>query len=191
MLQAQPLTSLQLSHKYLFAVRWSPVRPLVFAAASGEGKARAPGLDPLKGHEPSASLQLWAGEAVGKGAFPHVGWRAALSHSLLTSSGTEEAQRPQGSGAAALGLSHPTTLPEGDVQLFDLQKSSQKPTVSVKQTEDESPVYCLEFNCQQTQLLAAGDAKGMVKVWQLSSEFTEQGARETELLDQLASEVAS
>lgn len=38
MLQAQPLTSLQLSHKYLFAVRWSPVRPLVFAAASGEGK---------------------------------------------------------------------------------------------------------------------------------------------------------
>ncbi|XP_070655470.1 cytoplasmic dynein 2 intermediate chain 2 isoform X3 [Bos indicus] len=115
MLQAQPLTSLQLSHKYLFAVRWSPVRPLVFAAASGEG----------------------------------------------------------------------------DVQLFDLQKSSQKPTVSVKQTEDESPVYCLEFNCQQTQLLAAGDAKGTVKVWQLSSEFTEQGARETELLDQLASEVAS
>ena len=91
----------------------------------------------------------------------------------------------------ALGLSHPTTLLVGDVQLFDLQKSSQKPTISVRQTEDESPVYCLEFNCQQTQLLAAGDAKGTVKVWQLSSEFTEQGARETEHLDQLASEVAS
>ncbi|KAF6328407.1 hypothetical protein mRhiFer1_018302 [Rhinolophus ferrumequinum] len=114
MLQAQPLTSLQLSHKYLFAVRWSPVRPLVFAAASGEG----------------------------------------------------------------------------DVQLFDLQKSSQKPTVLIKQTQDESPVYCLEFNCQQTQLLAAGDAKGTVKVWQLSTEFTEQGPRETEDLDQLAAEVA-
>ncbi|XP_011362481.1 WD repeat-containing protein 34 isoform X1 [Pteropus vampyrus] len=115
MLQAQPLTSLQLSHKYLFAVRWSPVRPLVFAAASGEG----------------------------------------------------------------------------DVQLFDLHKSSQKPTVSVKQTQDESPVYCLEFNRQQTQLLAAGDAKGTVKVWQLSTEFTEQGPRETEDLDQLAAEVAT
>ena len=97
----------------------------------------------------------------------------------------------RGSEAVALGLSHPTTLLEGDVQLFDLQKSSQKPTISVRQTEDESPVYCLEFNCQQTQLLAAGDAKGTVKVWQLSSEFTEQGARETEHLDQLASEVAS
>ncbi|XP_025768508.1 WD repeat-containing protein 34 [Puma concolor] len=115
MLQAQPLASLQLSHKYLFAVRWSPVRPLVFAAASGEG----------------------------------------------------------------------------DVQLFDLQKSSQKPTVSIKQTQDDSPVYCLEFNRQQTQLLAAGDAKGTVKVWQLSTEFTEQGPRETEDLEQLAAEVAT
>uniref|UniRef100_A0A5F8HDT3 Dynein 2 intermediate chain 2 n=1 Tax=Monodelphis domestica TaxID=13616 RepID=A0A5F8HDT3_MONDO len=115
MLQAQPLTSLQLSHKYLFSVRWSPVRPLVFAAASGEG----------------------------------------------------------------------------DIQLFDLRKSSQKPTVSIKQTPDESPVYCLEFNLQQTQLLAAGDAKGVVKIWQLSTEFTEQAPRETEDLDQLATEVAS
>ncbi|XP_008150777.2 cytoplasmic dynein 2 intermediate chain 2 [Eptesicus fuscus] len=115
LLQAQPLTSLQLSHKYLFAVRWSPVRPLVFAAASGEG----------------------------------------------------------------------------DVQLFDLQKSSQKPTVSVRQTQDGSPVYCLEFNCQQTQLLAAGDATGTVKVWQLSTEFTEQGPSETEDLEQLAAEVAT
>ncbi|GAB1286172.1 Cytoplasmic dynein 2 intermediate chain 2 [Apodemus speciosus] len=115
MLQAQPLTSLQLSHKYLFAVRWSPVRPLVFAAASGEG----------------------------------------------------------------------------DVQLFDLQKSSQKPTVSIMQTQDGSPVYCLEFNSQQTQLLAAGDAKGMVKVWQLSTAFTEQGPREAEGLDQLEAEIAT
>lgn len=115
MLQAQPLTSLQLSHKYLFAVRWSPVRPLVFAAASGEG----------------------------------------------------------------------------DVQLFDLQKSSQKPTVSITQTQDGSPVYCLEFNNQQTQLLAAGDAKGTVKVWQLSTAFTEQGPREAEDLDQLEVEVAT
>ncbi|KAM6182076.1 cytoplasmic dynein 2 intermediate chain 2 [Erethizon dorsatum] len=115
MLQAQPLASLRLSHQYLFAVRWSPVRPLVFAAASGEG----------------------------------------------------------------------------DVQLFDLQRSSQKPTVSVTQTQDGSPVYCLEFNSQQPQLLAAGDAKGTVKVWRLSSAFMEQGPREIEDLDCLAAEVAT
>ncbi|XP_006154184.1 WD repeat-containing protein 34 [Tupaia chinensis] len=115
MLQAPPLASLQLSRKYVFAVRWSPVRPLVFAAASGEG----------------------------------------------------------------------------DVQLFDLQQSSQRPTISIKQTQDESPVYCLEFNSQQTQLLAAGDARGTVMVWQLSTEFTEQGPRESEDLDRLAAEVAT
>ncbi|XP_031987010.1 WD repeat-containing protein 34 isoform X2 [Corvus moneduloides] len=38
MLQTQPLFALQLAKKYLFCVCWSPVRPLVFAAASGEGK---------------------------------------------------------------------------------------------------------------------------------------------------------
>ncbi|KAJ6651670.1 hypothetical protein lerEdw1_020732 [Lerista edwardsae] len=39
-LQAQPLLSLQLSRKCIFSVKWSPVRPLVFAAASGEGEVQ-------------------------------------------------------------------------------------------------------------------------------------------------------
>ncbi|XP_026568299.1 WD repeat-containing protein 34 [Pseudonaja textilis] len=113
MLQARPLLSLQLSKKYIFSVRWSPVRPLVFAAVSGEG----------------------------------------------------------------------------EVQLFDFAKSSQKPSVSIKQTPNQAPVYCLEFNPRQTQLLAAGDAGGTVKIWQLSSDFTEEGPREMSHLDQLANEV--
>nr|XP_033816094.1 WD repeat-containing protein 34 isoform X2 [Geotrypetes seraphini] len=113
MLQAKPLFSLQLSHKYLFSVRWSPVRPLLFAATSGEG----------------------------------------------------------------------------EVLLFDLGKSSQLPAVSIQQNPEQRPVYCLEFNKKQTHLLAAGDASGMVKIWQLSSEFTEEGPREMRHLEQLASEV--
>uniref|UniRef100_A0A8C8RTM8 WD repeat domain 34 n=1 Tax=Pelusios castaneus TaxID=367368 RepID=A0A8C8RTM8_9SAUR len=113
MLQAQPLISLQLSKTYLFSVRWSPVRPLVFAAASGEG----------------------------------------------------------------------------EVQLFDFGKSSQKPAVSIKQTSNRTPVYCMEFNSKQIQLLAAGDATGMVKIWQLSSDFIQQGPREMHHLEQLANEV--
>ncbi|XP_053330248.1 cytoplasmic dynein 2 intermediate chain 2 isoform X2 [Spea bombifrons] len=113
MLQAKPISSLQLSEKYIFGVRWSPVRPLVFAAASGHG----------------------------------------------------------------------------ELLLFDLAKSSQKPSLSIKQTDDGRPVYCLEFNRTQTQLLASGDATGVVKIWQLSSDFTEQGPRELVLLDEVASEV--
>ncbi|NXU36773.1 WDR34 protein, partial [Drymodes brunneopygia] len=112
MLQTQPLFALQLSKKYLFCVCWSPVRPLVFAAASGEG-----------------------------------------------------------------------------VHLFDLVRSTQKPTVSLKQSMSDCPVYCLEFNTKHTRLLAAGDAAGTVKVWQLSSDFTEQGPREMSHLEQLASEI--
>ncbi|NXF10520.1 WDR34 protein, partial [Smithornis capensis] len=116
MLQTQPLFALQLSKKYLFCVCWSPVRPLVFAAASGEGKY------------------------------------------LL-------------------------------VLLCDLARSAQKPAVSLRQARGDCPVYCLQFNTKQTQLLAAGDAAGTVKVWQLSSDFTEQGPREMNLLEQLASEI--
>ncbi|NWU66373.1 WDR34 protein, partial [Pterocles burchelli] len=123
MLQTQPLLSLQLSEKYLFCVRWSPVRPLVFAAASGEGNCN--------------------------------------NCFCFT----------------------------GDVHLFDFEKSSQKPAVSLKQAAGECPVYCLEFNMKQTGLLAAGDAAGTVKVWQLSSDLTEQGPREMNHLEQLASEV--
>nr|XP_014426995.1 WD repeat-containing protein 34 isoform X2 [Pelodiscus sinensis] len=113
MLQAQPLISLQLSKKYLFSVRWSPVRPLVFAAATGEG----------------------------------------------------------------------------EVHLFDFGKSSQKPAVSIKQASADTEVYCIEFNIKHTQLLAAGDASGMLKIWQLSSDFIQEGPREMNHLEQLADEV--
>ncbi|NXF60220.1 WDR34 protein, partial [Ciccaba nigrolineata] len=123
MLQTQPIVSLQLSKKYLFCVRWSPVRPLVFAAASGEG---------------NCNKCFWF---------------------------------------------------TGDVHLFDFEKSSHKPALSLKQAAGERPVYCLEFNVKQSRLLAAGDATGAVRVWQLSSDFTEQGPREMSRLEQLASEV--
>ncbi|NXP26086.1 WDR34 protein, partial [Scytalopus superciliaris] len=122
MLQTQPLFALQLSQKYLFCVRWSPVRPLVFAAASGEGKL------------------------------------------------------------------HSMSVSPGEVLLLDLARSARKPAASLKQALSHCPVYCLEFNSKQTQLLAAGDAAGTVKVWQLSSDFTEQGPREMNHLEQLASE---
>lgn len=78
---------------------------------------------------------------------------------------------------------------KGEVQLFDFGKSSQKPSVSIQQTSDHTPVYCLEFNSKQAQLLAAGDGSGTVKIWTLSSDFIEGGPRELDHLDQLANEI--
>lgn len=37
-LQPRPLLSLRVSDSYVFGVRWSPTRPLIFAAATGQGE---------------------------------------------------------------------------------------------------------------------------------------------------------
>ncbi|XP_029024205.1 WD repeat-containing protein 34 [Betta splendens] len=40
LLQPSPLVSLRVSDSYVFQVQWSPTRPLVFAAATGEGEVQ-------------------------------------------------------------------------------------------------------------------------------------------------------
>lgn len=40
LLQASPLLSLRVSDSYVFQVQWSPTRPLVFAAATGQGEVQ-------------------------------------------------------------------------------------------------------------------------------------------------------
>lgn len=37
LLQVNPVLSLRVSDSYVFQVQWSPTRPLVFAAATGQG----------------------------------------------------------------------------------------------------------------------------------------------------------
>ncbi|XP_030625988.1 cytoplasmic dynein 2 intermediate chain 2 [Chanos chanos] len=113
-LQSDPLLSLRVSDSYVFGVRWSPTRPLVFAAVTAEGS----------------------------------------------------------------------------VQIFDLGRKSLRPAATIDQTTGGRPGYCLEFNPRQSHLLAVGNADGSVNIWQLSGELTEQGPRETAVLEQLANEVA-
>ncbi|XP_069729503.1 cytoplasmic dynein 2 intermediate chain 2 [Phaenicophaeus curvirostris] len=62
LLQVEPLLSLQLSKKYLFCVRWSPVRPLLFAAAAGEGAVHLVDLE-KSSQKPALSLALGRGPA--------------------------------------------------------------------------------------------------------------------------------
>uniref|UniRef100_A0A671P4L6 WD repeat domain 34 n=1 Tax=Sinocyclocheilus anshuiensis TaxID=1608454 RepID=A0A671P4L6_9TELE len=113
-LQPRPLLSLRVSDSYTFGVRWSPTRPLVFAAATGQGL----------------------------------------------------------------------------VQMFDLGRRSLRPVATIDQNTSGQPTYCLEFNPKHTNLMAVGNADGSVSIWQLSAELTEQGAKETAMLEQLANEVA-
>ncbi|XP_043077407.1 WD repeat-containing protein 34 [Puntigrus tetrazona] len=113
-LQPRPLMSLRVSDLYAFGVRWSPTRPLVFAAATGQGL----------------------------------------------------------------------------VQMFDLGRRSLRPVATIDQNTSGQPAYCLEFNPKHTNLMAVGNADGSVNIWQLSAELTEQGAKETAMLEQLADEVA-
>ncbi|KAF4098758.1 WD repeat-containing protein 34 [Onychostoma macrolepis] len=113
-LQPRPLLSLRVSDSYVFGVRWSPTRPLVFAAATGQGL----------------------------------------------------------------------------VQMFDLGRRSLRPVATIDQDTSSQPTYCLEFNPKHTNLMAVGNADGSVNIWQLSGELTEQGAKETAMLEQLANEVA-
>ncbi|XP_016403712.1 cytoplasmic dynein 2 intermediate chain 2 [Sinocyclocheilus rhinocerous] len=113
-LQPRPLLSLRVSDSYVFGVRWSPTRPLVFAAATGQGL----------------------------------------------------------------------------VQMFDLGQRSLRPATTIDQNTSGQPTYCLEFNPKYTNLMAVGNADGSVSIWQLSAELTEQGAKETAMLEQLANEVA-
>ncbi|XP_077992291.1 cytoplasmic dynein 2 intermediate chain 2-like [Glandiceps talaboti] len=110
MLQDKPIISIEPGLGYLFAAKWSPVRPLVFAVVTGEG------------------------------------------HLLI----------------------------------YDLKTSKINPVYTLEAGSDKEAVFTLEFNQNQRQLLATGDGKGMVRVWQLSDALTTQGAREIESLGDIA-----
>ncbi|XP_054638165.1 WD repeat-containing protein 34 isoform X2 [Dunckerocampus dactyliophorus] len=114
LLQTNPLLSLRVSDTYVFKVQWSPSRPLLFAAATGQG----------------------------------------------------------------------------EVQIFDLSGRSLRPAASIGQGGVGKAATCLAFNNQHSGLLAVGRSDGMVGVWKLSTDLTEQKPTETHLLEQIANQVA-
>ncbi|KAG8010981.1 WD repeat-containing protein 34, partial [Nibea albiflora] len=114
LLQANPLLSLRVSDSYVFQVQWSPTRPLVFAAATGQG----------------------------------------------------------------------------EVQIFDLGRRSQRPAAIIEQGGAGQAATCLAFNCQNPHLLVVGKMDGTVGVWQLSADLTEQSPKESSQLQQIANQVA-
>uniref|UniRef100_A0A8D3AD08 Dynein 2 intermediate chain 2 n=1 Tax=Scophthalmus maximus TaxID=52904 RepID=A0A8D3AD08_SCOMX len=65
MLQVNPLLSLRVSDSYVFQVQWSPTRPLVFAAATGQGEVQIFDLG-RRSLRPAATIE--PGEAAGRAA---------------------------------------------------------------------------------------------------------------------------
>ncbi|KAM3874534.1 cytoplasmic dynein 2 intermediate chain 2 [Diretmus argenteus] len=61
LLQPNPLLSLRVSDSYVFEVRWSPTRPLVFAAATGQGVVQIFDLG-RRSHRPAATIDQGSAE---------------------------------------------------------------------------------------------------------------------------------
>ncbi|XP_061838851.1 cytoplasmic dynein 2 intermediate chain 2 [Nerophis lumbriciformis] len=114
LLQNNPLLSLRVSDTYVFKVQWSPSRPLVFAAATGQG----------------------------------------------------------------------------EVQIFDLSGRSLRPAATIGPEGVQKAATCLAFNGQNGGLLAVGGSDGMVSVWKLSTDLSEQKPSETHFLEQIANQAA-
>ena len=60
--------------------------------------------------------------------------------------------------------------------------------MTLKVTEDKSAVTSVAFNPRNPELVATADAQGYVKIWRLSTDLSEVGARELELLNRLANQ---
>uniref|UniRef100_A0A3Q3NB38 Dynein 2 intermediate chain 2 n=1 Tax=Mastacembelus armatus TaxID=205130 RepID=A0A3Q3NB38_9TELE len=64
LLQTNPLLSLRVSDSYVFQVQWSPTRPLVFAAATGQGDVQIIDLGRRSLLRPAATIkQRYSGQA--------------------------------------------------------------------------------------------------------------------------------
>jgi WD40 repeat protein len=73
---------------------------------------------------------------------------------------------------------------DGHVIIYDLQASHVKPCAKLDASPHHRPVCSVQYNAKRPQLLASGDASGIIKVWRLCSDLTAQTAGE---VDQLAS----
>lgn len=59
------------------------------------------------------------------------------------------------------------------LHIYDLQKTSSKPSYSVEAGVDGAPVVSVSFNDAASDLLATGDTRGCVRVWRLPFELTQ------------------
>ncbi|XP_064630583.1 cytoplasmic dynein 2 intermediate chain 2-like [Lineus longissimus] len=75
---------------------------------------------------------------------------------------------------------------DGHLVIYDLKTSHVTPLYKLEAGSKKTPIYTLQFNAHQRQLLATGDGEGNVQIWQLSDELTTEGVNEKEILNEIA-----
>lgn len=75
---------------------------------------------------------------------------------------------------------------DGNLHVYDLQRSVSRPAASLKVTSDGSAVYAVSFSPKEGGLVATADAQGVCRVWRLSHELGVFKPRESAFLDDLS-----
>ena len=74
---------------------------------------------------------------------------------------------------------------KGKMLIFDLTVSTVAPISVINVQDDNSVVQCLSYNNLQNNIIATGDACGIVKLWGLPSQFTQEKHNEISYFDAL------
>lgn len=75
----------------------------------------------------------------------------------------------------------------GHLLLYDISSGNFVPAHTVEASPTKQPVYCLQFNPKQTQLIATGDGAGTVRIFKLSKDLVQSSGNKLDLLENLIS----
>ncbi|XP_059166900.1 cytoplasmic dynein 2 intermediate chain 2-like [Physella acuta] len=73
----------------------------------------------------------------------------------------------------------------GHLILYDLLHGQIVPAFKLQASPNMVPVYSLQFNLQQKQILATGDGEGYIRVFRLGETLTSMSSRENEVLEEI------
>ncbi|WAR20738.1 DC2I2-like protein, partial [Mya arenaria] len=82
------------------------------------------------------------------------------------------------------------TTQSGMLLIYDLKRGKTVPIHSIPVNTKKEPVYSCQFNPQQPQLLATGDARGCIQVFSLSSSLRTASGKDADFLGDLVNVTA-
>jgi len=74
----------------------------------------------------------------------------------------------------------------GQLLIYDLKVNRVAPCMKLDASPNKQPLFSMQFNPHQTQLLATGDGAGDIIIWKLQDDLTQQASKEDDILEELA-----